>query len=217
MLPYNLSQSQQNQNKTLDLMESFNCFSFGKIISIQQGEGNKKTKIIQVELGYKKSSYTQITNNPIINCIALQNKHYKTYYKVGDKVAIAFTDKPQFEYITNDISKVYNINNYFLAHHIANGVILFNCESFDGNNNKDLEITIEEEGSNIDIKNEKSQITLSDQITIKNQMSSIVDIFKNALSAYINASQVITPFGTFNVNDSAGKSAFEAEIDKLFK
>ena len=232
MMPQNLSQNIQKQNETLKLMESLNCFSFGKIISIQQGEENKKTKILQVEIGYKKRSYSQIGQPVIINCIALQRKHYKTFYKIGDKVAIAFTDKPQFNYIANDITEIHNINNYCLTHHIANGVILFNCECFDGNSNKDLEITIDEEEANIniknktssvilskdiDLKNEKSQITISDQITIKNQMSSIVEIFKTALSAYIKASQVITPIGPFNVDDSAGKSAFEAEIDKLFK
>ena len=165
------SQTEFAIRTTLDIL---NCFKIGQIQNIITSTNMPFTyKVLLVK---KTTKNDVVLNNQEITCFAINGKDYK----VGDTVAICFTDEYMGNYLfyKNTLPATASSLN---KHSLNNGIILGKMSPIN-NNNKDSWIEIDDEKiyihtneKNITISNEKGTISIQgEKITFSNSKSNIV-------------------------------------------
>lgn len=164
------SQTEFAIRTTLDILH---CFKIGIIQNIITSTDMPFT--YRVLLVKKTTKNDVVLNNQEITCFAINGKNYK----VGDTVAIFFTDEYMGNYLfyKNTLPATASSLN---KHSLNNGIILGKMSTVN-NNNKDSWVENDDEGihihtneKNITISNEKGTVSIQgEKITFSNSTSNI--------------------------------------------
>ena len=186
----------------IERLNNFKCFDIGEILELPQDS----KEYIKVQIGYSLDNIT-IQDPQIVYCMASNIVNNKAKYKVGDRVAIAYTDKPQQTFLQTKQIEQKNIIDRTISHNIANGIILFAIDPYNKDTNNYVQLI--NDLANIKIETLlDGENEIGEKITITNGDTLITSINNTKTS---EKSLTIKQGETNIILDKTGKLSIQAK------